>query len=321
MNVSSNLIRNIASVALVTLMVLLTDLSGNKEFIFPETGALCVGLWIVNKHVWRALKWQIPVIFTIAAIVGVCIVRYMPYPFWAQVETGFFAVAVLLMVFDASITPAISACLLPVLIGTNSWLYPTVVFVLTAILSVGQWVMERKHLRDVVDENPSFSIPSSRVKLFVRWLIMMVLIAPILFVATKYEIPCVVVPPLIVTFVEFSNSASGFRNRPMFIYMTLFAAAILGDLAESGLHELCGLPQCVCAMVSVAAILYCFNRMDKFFAPAVAIVLLPMIISKEQVAWYVFYVAAGAFYFIFVANIFFGGFIKNVLRTNKEENQ
>ena len=61
-------------------MVGVSELMGEKEIIFPEMAALTIGLWIVDKKVWTGSRLKLVLLMSIGAIVGVCIVRYSPFP-------------------------------------------------------------------------------------------------------------------------------------------------------------------------------------------------------------------------------------------------
>lgn len=61
-------------------MVGVSELMGEKEIIFPEMAALTIGMWIVDKKVWTVSRLKLVLLMSIRAIVGVCIVRYSPFP-------------------------------------------------------------------------------------------------------------------------------------------------------------------------------------------------------------------------------------------------
>lgn len=61
-------------------MVGVSELMGEKEIIFPEMAALTIGMWIVDKKVWTVSRLKLVLLMSIGAIVGVCIVRYSPFP-------------------------------------------------------------------------------------------------------------------------------------------------------------------------------------------------------------------------------------------------
>lgn len=44
---------------MVILMVGLAEWAGEKEIIFPEMAALTIGMWVIDKRVWKVRRWQI----------------------------------------------------------------------------------------------------------------------------------------------------------------------------------------------------------------------------------------------------------------------
>ena len=104
-------IRYACAMAMVFLMVGMAELLGEKEVIFPELAALAVGLWIVDKRVWKVGRWQILLLMTAGAFAGVCIVRYMTFPLWVNLSLAFLFAALCLMVFRSTLIPLLSACI------------------------------------------------------------------------------------------------------------------------------------------------------------------------------------------------------------------
>ena len=70
--------RYICALLMILLMVGVSELMGEKEIIFPA--ALTIGMWIVDKKVWTVSRLKLVLLMSIGAIVGVCIVRYSPFP-------------------------------------------------------------------------------------------------------------------------------------------------------------------------------------------------------------------------------------------------
>ena len=52
-------IRYVFSAFMVILMVGLAEWAGEKEIIFPEMAALTIGMWVIDKRVWKVRRWQI----------------------------------------------------------------------------------------------------------------------------------------------------------------------------------------------------------------------------------------------------------------------
>ena len=73
-------VRYVFSVFMVMLMVGIAEWTGEKEIIFPEMAALAVGLWVIDKRVWKVGRWQLIGLMTAGAVAGVCIVRYSTLP-------------------------------------------------------------------------------------------------------------------------------------------------------------------------------------------------------------------------------------------------
>ncbi len=294
-------VRLLLAVIFIALMTFCAEFIGNKEIIFPEIGALALGLWVSDKKVWSVRKWQIPLLFTLASVAGIMIVRHVPLSLPWQFEIGFLFMVLVLMTLKTSMTPAISACLLPILMGTDSWVYPLSVVVMTAILAIGQKVMENKGLKEVFDTAKTTEEPLGKTLL--RWLMLMIALVPIMVVTTHYGWKFALTPPLIVTMVEFASSHSGFRDRPVSIWITIVLCAILGAAAEGVAHQMWGVPQTINAILVSLIVLLSFRLTKKSFAPAVAIALVPMILPAEAVIWFPLYVMGGAGYFIGVSKM------------------
>ena len=144
-------VRYVFSVFMVMLMVGIAEWTGEKEIIFPEMAALAVGLWVIDKRVWKVGRWQLIELMTAGAVAGVCIVRYSTLPLLCNLCLAFAFAACCLLFSRATLIPLISACMLPVLLHTETWIYPSAVFLLSAVLVAGQRLMEKGGLRRETD--------------------------------------------------------------------------------------------------------------------------------------------------------------------------
>ena len=113
-----------------------------------------------------------------------------------------------------------------------------------------------------------------------------------------------ILPPLIVTFVEFANSKSGFRNRPVQVWLMLVAGATAGTLMEWMGHVWLGWSESVVALVVCACLFVMFERVGRYFAPVGAVALIPMIVPQD-LFWLPVQIACGAAVFIAVALLLF----------------
>lgn len=294
--------RYLVALLLILAMVGISEFWGEKEIIFPELAALAIGMWIVDKRVWRVSRVGMVLLMTLGAVWGVCLVRYSVLPFLVNLAFAFTFAAIGLMVTRSSLIPLISACMLPVLLKTESWIYPVAVFMMSLTLVLGQIMMEKCGLRRKIVYVPPMR---DRKKEVFRWglLLCTLLIIAVIPVYTS-RIYCIL-PPLVVTYVEFANSKAGFRNRPVQIFLLLVIAATLGTVFQLVGHLYWGWPECIVACILFLCLFFLFEWSGKFFAPVGAVALIPMIIPPEDLWWFPLQVALGAALFITVAMLLF----------------
>lgn len=295
-------IRHLCSIAMVMIMVLMATLLEEKEIIFPEMAALTIGLWIIDKRVWRVKKSQVLWLMTLGATCGVCLVRYSPLSLIANLGLAFAFVALTLLMIGTTLIPLISACMLPVLLGTHSWVYPIAVFVLVLCLIIGQTVMERIGLR-----TPILFVPNERKykKDFQRWCLLLLGVLLMSLVSQYTHLPYLIAPPLVVMFVEFVHSNAGFRSRPLQTLFLLGAASGIGVFFSLTSQCFLPMPPFIIAFCIIVCLFVLFKMVGKYFAPAGAIALLPMLLPSEVLIWFPFQVILGAGLFQLLALVAF----------------
>lgn len=74
-----------------------------------------------------------------------------------------------------------------------------------------------------------------------------------------------ILPPLIVTYVEFSTSKAGFRGRPLGTFLLLAIAAVLGSTSQLIGHIYLHLPETVVALFLFICLFILFEWWGKFF--------------------------------------------------------
>lgn len=293
-------IRSIISLLAATLMVGVAELAGEKEIIFPELVALTVGLWIIDKRVWRVRGWQIVFMMTLGAVAGVCIVRYLHLPHFVNLTLAFALAAGILLLFCSTLIPLLSACILPVLLHTEEWVYPVAVFAMTSTLVAGQWLMEKGKLRHRTTYIPAGTLRERGVG---KWLSMLLVVLVLCALSQFTQYSYLIIPPLIVTFVELATSRAGFRNRPTQIFFFLVFAVFMGTVFQvTGIHYF-HLPQTVVAFMIALCLFVVFRLTGKYFAPAGAMAYIPMIVPQETLWTLPFQATVGAALFISVAMI------------------
>lgn len=283
-------------------MVIIAEISGEKEIIFPEICALTIGAWISEKQPWMCNKRKMFFLVSVASLFGMLVTRYIPLPLIFQVCLCFAFTGIVLTITRTTLIPIISACILPVYLGTKSWVYPISVTIMALIIICAQWLMEKSHLKPQNHYIPcEFNIKTQIIK-WTKLLIVFALIALIPFKAHQIFF---LAPPLIVTFTEFSNTSSPLRNRPFTIIGLMTLAATTGCILRETLNVYLHFPLTICTILACCILFFTFDKIKTLFPPAGAILLIPMVLKTEYLKLLPLEVFIGATVLIFAAKIIF----------------
>lgn len=274
---------------LVCAMTAGAELLRQGEIIFPEILALCIGGWLAPRQPWRCAPWQIIPAIACCSALGTCISCFLPVPFFCQILLGYVLAAAVLSLLHISLIPAISAMLLPILIGTQSWIYPLSATVLAALVAAGRLFCMRRGWVQPVGTRWNYELrPMLRI-----WIKRLFCAALPVFAAVLLNCPFAVAPPLLVGFTELSCADSPARKMPGRILLLTFFAALLGASARLLLCNTLGAPVTLAAAVICLILLPVIARSRIFFPPAGAIALLPLLLKADALIAYPFQVLAG----------------------------
>jgi hypothetical protein len=279
-------------------MVFVSEWTHEPAILFPEILALLTGMWLTPKMPWRVHRWEIPVLMTLCAIWGILISRYLPAPTAVKMGVAFLGAAGALLVVHATLLPILSACILPILIGEQSWVYPVAVCVMTVLLSAGQALLERAGMRD---EHPQTHWNWTGREEALRWMILIPVTTGIAAAAIALGFPCVVAPPLIVLLSELSFPESPAAAKSRQVALVTILCACVGALARWALVMQLGLPLWLAAAVAATGALTVFRMIHLPFPPAGALSILPMLLPEALILSYPLQVAAGTLVFLMTA--------------------
>lgn len=283
--------RCIFGILMAFVMVFVAEESGQSEIIFPEICALTIGSWISEQQPWATDKRRIFILMSLAALFGVLTVRYVHLAMIFQVCLCFAFTGFILTLFKTNFIPIISACILPVYLRTESWVYPISVSCMALIIIAAQWLMEKYRLRPVNKFVPCKFNIKFQIKKWTKLLLVFGLIALIPF---KEHQVYFLAPPLIVMFTELSNPQSPARKKPLYIVGLMTFGAAIGCLLKLVLNIYLGVPLCVCTALACLILFIALSKIQIFFPPAGAILLIPMIINKNLLETFPFEVFVGA---------------------------
>ena len=293
------LIRYLLSLGMVFLMCFTAEILGEKEIIFPEIAALTVGAWLIPQTPWNVSRPKMIILMTLAALMGIIIVNFIPLAMPIKLLLGFIFAAVCLTVSDTTMYPIISACILPIMMNTESIIYPISVLAMTIIIALVNYIMEKSDINKPL--NYSFNPPDIKSQSSL-WAKRCVIFSAALLPAVITGEYLYLAPPLIVTFVEFSPYNSS--KRPLATLICVSLAALIGFGARC-LVQFCSLPIWLCACLAILALFIVFALTKKNFPPAGAIALLPLIIPNDKIFLYPIEVIIGCTLLIALDMLFF----------------
>lgn len=270
----------------IALIAEIASATGAFYVLFPELGALAHDVFTRPRGTWARSPLMLAITPFLTALIGIVFTRALPYGYLSVLLTVGSSVG-LIMLLGSPIAPAISAGLLPLVLGVKSWWYPPGVLLGTVLLaalsilwqrlSIAQNWLEPITAVDVVDEtleqNPATSWWLIALMLFVAMAVLVVKLTGLRFV---------LFPPLVVIgFEMFGHTAiCPWAKRPMFLPAACFLTAAGGLL----FWNLLGVgPLAVgCSMACGMAVLRLF---DLHVPPALAVALLPFVMDHPTIAY------------------------------------
>ena len=291
-------------------MVSIAEITGEREIIFPEVAALVVGSWVLEKQPWKVSKLGLVGLMTLCSIVGVFIVRYVNLGLTMEVLIGLVFTGLILKLSKTTLVPIISACILPIVLRTETWVYPISVFILTILIVSIKYFIEDYGVSEVREEFKEEIAKlerntSLRKKEFIRLFKIFITVGILTYFSVKFNITLLIAPPLIVAFIELTNEHCKFRQRSKSLLFLFIVVAILGFIFRIGFNEYLGLPLWLCTIFLLISLFICLEIFNMYFPPVAAIAVLPMLLTSKQVMFYPFQIAIGCFIFITIAMIFF----------------
>jgi hypothetical protein len=282
--------------------------TGAFYVLFPELGALSHDVFTRPRGTWAGAPLFLAVTPVLTGVIGLFLARTLPYGYLSVLLTVGSAIAVILAL-KSPIAPAISAGLLPLVLGVKSWWYPPGILLGTALLAALSLLWKRLSLAqnwlephgpaEVVDEaieqTPACSYWLAALMLFVAVAVLVVELTGLRFV---------LFPPLVVIgFEMFGHTAiCPWAKRPLLLPVACFLTAAGGLLCWRSLGG--GPAAAACSMAWGILVLRVF---DLHVPPALAVALLPFVMDSPTIA-YPFAVATGTLlmtlWFLFYQSFF-----------------
>ena len=296
------LIPDAVTVMFVTLMVAAAELSGEREIIFPEITALAIGYIVAEKRSWHVNSIRIVVLITLCAIAGVLIVRSRFAGILTEILIAFALCQLIFMYSGTTFAPFVSAVILPIMMQTESFVYPASAFVLTLIIVALHTLFLKCGLRSDEDFVPKRL--NSRTD-YIDAVLRVISVGIVGAVAFMSGYKFVIAPPILVAFTEFSRPGNKARNKPFKTIAVVTLCAVIGAVCRYFINISLGLPLTVAAAVAAVLLLAVIHKSCMFMPPAGAITILAMIIPETAVMTFSVQILCGVGSFMLLTHIIF----------------
>lgn len=275
-------------VALVYIAIIaeIAGATGAFYVMFPELGALSHDVYTRPRGAWASAPLLLAITPVLTAVVGTIFTRNFPYGYLSVLLTVASAI-VIVLALRSPIAPAISAGLLPLVLGVKSWWYPPGIVLGTVLLAVlsGLWKAfclprtpsEPARREDAVDDLMELA-PGPHV-----WLpVLLLFVVAAVFVVNLTGLRFVLFPPLMVIgFEMFGHTAiCPWAKKPLLLPVACFLTAAGGFLSWKFLGA--GPAAAACSMAWGIAVLRAF---DLHVPPALAVALLPLVMASPTAAY------------------------------------
>lgn len=265
--------------------------TGAFYVLFPELGALSHDVMTRPRGTWANAPLLLAITPALTGVVGIVFTRSLPYGYLSVLLTVGGAVAVVLAL-RSPIAPAISAGLLPLVLGVKSWWYPPAILLGTTLLPTLSVLWKKYCAARMVAAAPAESdearddllddlieMPPSGY----GWLaVLMAFVAVAVFFVKLTGLRFVLFPPLVVIGFEMLGHTAicPWANKPLLLPLACFLTALGGFVSW---HFLGVTPlAAACSMAWGIAVLRACNL---HIPPALAIALLPLVMDKPTLAY------------------------------------
>lgn len=264
----------------IGLIALIAQLSGLYYLLFPELGALSHDVFKRPEGLWARAPALLVITTVLTAISGTLITRHLAYGVPAVLlDVG--CSALVIAVLRSPFAPALSAGLMPLVLGIRSGLYPLAILFGTGVLAGATLLWRRVGWTspepaahdpddDVVERAP---LEYRWVPYFVAFLILAIVLGE------RLGLRFVLFPPLtVIAFETFAHPTHcPWAERPVALLVVCTLSAAIGVACVRFIGEV---PWA--AMLSILAGTVLLRRLDVYVPPALAVGLLPFVIAHPD---------------------------------------
>jgi hypothetical protein len=289
------------AVPVVVTAFMLAVARSEPAVIFPEGAALAAGIWVLGHEDWGVSPWRLAVLTPAAAAGGLGLVSVGLAPWQGELValTGMLGV---LLVTRSRLAPVVSAAMIPSVFSIHSWAYPIGVLVVCSGMALGLGVRARwRRARaseprghDPHRSGPPTAWPARRIA--VAW----ILGAAWIVVAGAFgHLPAGgVAPPIFVSMVGAvaAEQTAHFETTQTRHLLLRWGSLVIGAGVGAAIIACLGRGWVGSSLlvVAVAAMVVALRTLRLHHSPAVALLLVPLLVHPLAPGLFVGSVALGA---------------------------
>lgn len=123
------------TLAYIGVIAIVASVTGEAYVLFPELGALSHDVLTRPRGRWASAPIMLALTPTLTGLLGTIVTRTLPYGF-ASVLIAVAGAVTIIRIMRSAVAPAISAGLLPLVLGVTSWWYPPGIFFGSTLLAL-----------------------------------------------------------------------------------------------------------------------------------------------------------------------------------------
>jgi hypothetical protein len=265
-------------------IALAAHLTGMAVVLFPELAALSHDVLVRPRGEWARQPLQLVLAPTLTAAFGLFCTRHLDYAVWNILLIVIVSLAIIRLL-RCSMSPAISAGVLPLVLHERSWLYPVAIFFDLGLLAL-LLILRRRWLSrepeptadDVTDSQIIDELeapPRSRL----WWAAFFSFVTLVGAAAQLTGLRFLLFPPLIVMSYELFGhpDVPGWMKRPALLPVVCLLTAGIGLAAAQTIH-----PAFAAVIVTMVCSVVALHLFDLHMPPALAIGIIPFVIDRPD---------------------------------------
>lgn len=291
----------VLTVAMMTGMTLAAQMTGQREILFPEIAALSFGYLLAPSRAWMVNKRRMLLLMSCCAAAGYLYSVFLPLPYWGRIALAFATTQAVFLCSGTSLAPLVSAIVLPVVLRTDSLVYPIAAFVLTLLVILLRTLLEKLGIREDEPYAPLPRPSAGAITMAAVRAVMILLLAPL---CVRFGVLYLIAPPLLVFFTEVTSAENPKPAKtPVSTVLFLTLCALAGASSRQLLCVHFALPVSLAALLASLLSLVIVYIFGMTVPPAGALCMLAFLVPEQSLLTYPLQVLAGAALFMLTARI------------------